>query len=127
MHKYKNKFYLYPNMEFKQVILIRQDLKLPKGKMSVQAAHASTEALLRSHKDDISKWHSEGMKKVVLKVKDKNELIKYKNLAEDHGLVTVLITDAGKTVVEPGTMTCLGIGPDKEEKIDKVTGNLKMV
>ena len=66
------------------------------------------------------------MKKVVLRVKDQKELIKYKNLAEDNGLVNALITDAGRTVVEPGTMTCLGIGPDKEEKIDKVTGNLKM-
>ena len=113
-------------MTLKQVILVRQDLKLPKGKMSAQVAHASTESVLRSHKDDISKWRTEGMKKVVLRVKDQKELIKYKNLAEDNGLVNALITDAGRTVVEPGTMTCLGIGPDKEEKIDKVTGNLKM-
>ncbi len=111
----------------KQVILVRTDLKLPKGKMAVQCAHASTEAVLRSHKDDLTKWRSIGMKKVVLKVTDDKELIKYKNLAEDSGLVTALITDAGRTVVEPGTITCLGIGPDKEEKIDKVTGHLKMV
>ena len=114
-------------MQYKQVIIVRQDLKLPKGKLASQVAHASTESVLRSHKDDISKWRSEGMKKVVLKVEDKKELFKYKQLAEDNSLVTALITDAGKTVVEPGTMTCVGIGPDKEEKIDKVTGNLKMV
>ena len=114
-------------MSLKQVILVRHDLKLPKGKACSQVAHASTESLLRSHKDDITKWRAEGMKKVVLKVADEKELIKYKNLAEDHGLVTALITDAGRTVVEPGTITCLGIGPDKEEKIDKVTGHLKMV
>ncbi|MBR9699082.1 peptidyl-tRNA hydrolase [Candidatus Woesearchaeota archaeon] len=111
----------------KQVILIRQDLKLPKGKMSVQAAHASTESLLRSHKDDVQKWRNQGMKKVVLKVKDEEELIKYKREAEDIGLVTALIQDAGRTVLDPGTTTCLGIGPDKEEKIDKITGKLKMV
>ena len=111
----------------KQVILVRTDLKLPKGKMAVQCSHASTESLLRSHKDDISKWRSEGMKKVVLKVEDDKELFKYKQLAEDIGLVVALITDAGRTVVEPGTITCLGIGPDKEEKIDKITAKLKMV
>ena len=111
----------------KQVIIVRHDLKLPKGKMAAQVAHASTEAVLRSHKDDITKWRTEGMKKVVLRVEDKNELLKYLNLAKDEGLVTSLITDAGRTVVEPGTVTCLGIGPDKEEKVDKVTGNLKMV
>ncbi len=112
---------------YKQVILVRQDLKLPKGKLAAQVAHASTESLLRSHKDDITKWRSEGMKKVVLKVQDDKELLKFKNIAEDNGLVTALITDAGRTVVEPGTITCLGIGPDKEDKIDKISGNLKMV
>ncbi len=114
-------------MSLKQVILVRQDLKLPKGKMAAQVAHAATEALLRSHKDDITKWRTEGMKKVILKVADDKELIKYKNIAEDNGLVAALIIDAGRTVVEPGTMTCLGIGPDREEKIDKVTGNLKIL
>ena len=114
-------------MSYKQVILIRQDLKLPKGKLSVQVAHASVGALVRSHKDDIKKWQSEGMKKVVLKVEDLDKLLEYKKQAEDLGLVIALIEDAGKTVVEPGTVTCLGIGPDKEEKIDKVSGKLKMV
>lgn len=111
----------------KQVILVRKDLKLPKGKLAAQVAHASTEAVLRSHKDDLTKWCSIGMKKVILKVENEKELLKYKNQAEDKGLVTALITDAGRTVVEPGTVTCLGIGPDKEEKIDKITGHLKMV
>jgi PTH2 family peptidyl-tRNA hydrolase len=111
----------------KQVILVRHDLNLPKGKLAIQVAHASTEALLRSHKDDISRWRTGGMKKVALKVDSEKDLFKYKQLAEDAGLITALITDAGKTVVEPGTITCLGIGPAKEEKIDKITGHLKMI
>ncbi len=111
----------------KQVILVRSDLKLPKGKMAVQVAHASSSALIKSHKDYITKWQSEGMKKVVLKVEDLNELLKYKREADDLGIVTALIEDAGKTVVKAGTITCLGIGPDKEEKIDKVSGKLKMM
>jgi len=114
-------------VEYKQVILVREDLKLPKGKLAVQSSHASVSALLKSHKDTISRWKNQGMKKVVLKVKDEEELIKYKKLAEDKGLVTALVADAGRTVVEPGTVTCLGIGPDDEEIIDKVTGDLKMV
>jgi len=111
----------------KQVILVREDLKLPKGKMSAQVAHASVGAMVKSHKDDVKKWQNEGQKKVVLKVSTKEELFKYKLMAEDSGLVTSLITDAGHTVVEPGTITCLGIGPDDEDKIDNVTGKLKMV
>ncbi len=114
-------------MIYKQVILVRQDLKLPKGKLSVQVSHASVNALLKSHKDDVTKWQKQGMKKIVLKVKDMEELLGYKRKAEDHGLITALIEDAGKTVLKPGTITCLGIGPDNEEKIDKVTGNLKCI
>lgn len=114
-------------MEYKQVIVIRNDLKLSKGKLAAQVSHASVEAMLKSHKDDISKWRGQGMKKVVLKVETKEDLIKIKNDAEDNGLVTGLIIDAGKTELPPSTMTCLGIGPAPEEKIDKVTGHLKMV
>ncbi len=113
-------------MDYKQVILVREDLKLQKGKMSAQAAHASVDAVLKSDKKIVSKWRSQGMKKVVLKVNDQAELIKYKNIAEDNGLTTALITDAGHTHVAPGTITCLGIGPDDEKEIDKVTGKLKM-
>lgn len=113
-------------MEYKQVILIRADLKLPKGKSSAQAAHAAVEAVLRSDKSKLKAWHSQGQKKVVLKVKDEKELYKYNQLAKESGLKTAVITDAGKTVVAPGTVTCLAIGPDEEEHIDLITKDLKM-
>ncbi len=95
--------------------------------MSAQASHASVEAVLRSHKDDITAWRDQGMKKSVLAVADQKELLAFKQKAEDAGLVVALITDAGRTHLEPGTMTCLGIGPDEELKIDKVTGQLKLI
>jgi peptidyl-tRNA hydrolase, PTH2 family len=114
-------------MTLKQVILVRADLKLPKGKMSAQAAHAAVEAVIRSDKDDVKKWRNSGMAKIVLKVADKGELYKYNQQAKDAGLITAMITDAGRTVVEPGTVTCCAIGPDDEEKIDEITGKLKIV
>lgn len=113
--------------EYKQVILVRADLKLTRGKAGAQIAHASVESVLRSHKDDIAKWQSQGMKKIILKVQDEKELLEYKQRAEDAGLVAALITDAGHTHLPPGTVTCLGIGPDKAEKIDKVTGTLSLI
>ena len=114
-------------MNLKQVILVRQDLKLPKGKLAAQVAHASVEAILKSHPDIIEDWRREGMKKIILKVKDKEELLLYKREAEDNRLVAALISDAGRTVIEPGTITCLGIVPDKEDKIDKITWILKLI
>jgi len=114
-------------MKYKQVILVREDLKLPRGKLASQSAHASLEAAMKSDKKILELWKKEGAKKVVLNVKDEKELFKLKQQAEDSGLKTALIKDAGHTVVEAGTVTSLGIGPDAEEKIDKVTGKLKMV
>ena len=114
-------------MPYKQVILVREDLKLPKGKLAVQSSHASVDATLKSDKKIVDLWKKEGGKKVVLRVKDEKELFKYKQMAEDFGLKTALIKDAGHTVLEPGTITCLGIGPDEEEKIDKVSGKLRMM
>jgi len=114
-------------MGYKQVILVRADLKLPKGKLAAQVAHASLEAALKSFRETVDDWRSEGGKKVVLKVENQEELVHYKALAQKEKLISALITDAGHTVVEAGTVTCLGIGPDKEDKIDKVTGKLKIL
>ena len=111
----------------KQVILVRQDLKLPKGKLAVQVAHASVDCVLKSDKRIVEKWHSLGMKKSVLKVAGLDELKEYHAKAKNAKLVTALITDAGLTTVPAGTITCLGIGPDEEGKIDKITGKLKLI
>ena len=114
-------------MAYKLVILVREDLNLPKGKLAAQSSHASVDATLKSDKKMVGLWRKEGAKKIVLKVKDEKELFKYRQMAENSGMITALITDAGHTVVEPGTITCLGIGPDEEEKIDRITGKLKMM
>ena len=114
-------------MSFKQVILVRMDLKLPKGKLAVQVAHASVSAAQNSDKKKVDEWSDSGMKKSVLKVSDEKELLKYLQLAKDAGLKTALISDAGRTVLEPGTKTCVGIGPDEEEKIDRITGKLGLL
>jgi PTH2 family peptidyl-tRNA hydrolase len=114
-------------MSLKQVILVRTDLKLPKGKLAAQAAHASVEAVLNSDNKIVQEWRSEGMKKSVLKVTDDKELKSFFIKAKEENLKVALINDAGRTFLKPGTTTCLGIGPDEEEKIDSVTGSLKLL
>ena len=111
----------------KLVVLVRQDLKLPKGKLAAQVAHAAVEATLKSSNAKVSEWRSQGQKKIVLKVNDEKELVDHLKRARAEKLITALITDAGKTCIAPGTKTCLGIGPDSEHKIDKITGKLPMV
>lgn len=113
--------------EYKQVILVRADLKLPKGKIAAQAAHASVSAVLKADKSDVKNWAMEGMKKIALKVIDEKDLYKYIQQAKDAGLVTSVITDAGKTVVAPGTVTCGAIGPCEEEKVDNITSKVPLL
>ncbi len=111
----------------KQVILVRTDLKLPKGKLAAQVAHASVEAVLRSDKKEVGLWREQGMAKIVLKVPDEKALLQYNQCAKDVGLVTALITDAGKTCIAPGTRTCVAIGPDDEERVDQIISELKLL
>ena len=114
-------------MQYKQVILVRSDLKMPKGKLAAQVAHAAIEAALRADKNIMQNWRQNGMTKIVLKVKNLKELHRYLQLAKDAGIATALITDAGRTVFNEPTVTCLGIGPAEEEDIDAVTRDLKMM
>lgn len=114
-------------MSFKQAILVRHDLGLPKGKLAAQAAHAAVEAALRAPKGDMDSWRREGMAKIVLKVADEKELYKYIQQAKDDGLATAIISDAGHTVVEPGTVTCGAIGPAHEDAVDAIISALKLL
>lgn len=113
--------------KYKQIILLRADLKLPLGKACAQVAHASVEAVLKSNEKVVMAWREEGMPKIVVKAADEKELVRYFQQAKEQGLAVSLITDAGRTVVAPGTKTCVGIGPDREERVDAVTRLLKLV
>ena len=114
-------------MALKQVIVVRADLKLAKGKLAAQASHASVDAMLKADDASVKMWRAEGMKKVVLKVENVEELLGILKQAQAARLPVALITDAGLTHLEPGTTTCLGIGPAEEERINKVTGHLKLI
>jgi len=110
----------------KQVILVSKALKLSKGKLASQCSHASVEAVLKSDKKKVEEWRKFS-KKVILKVEDEKELLKFKKSADENKLINALIKDAGLTEIPPGTITCLAIGPDEDKKIDKITGKLKML
>jgi peptidyl-tRNA hydrolase, PTH2 family len=111
----------------KQVIVVNQSLKLPKGKLAAQVAHAAVAAFLEASDEARMEWLGEGMPKVVVQVQDEVELHRLLDQALLEGIPAELIEDAGRTVVLEGTITCLGLGPAPDEKIDRLTGELRLL
>ncbi|WP_455367871.1 peptidyl-tRNA hydrolase Pth2 [[Eubacterium] cellulosolvens] len=116
--------------QYKQAILVRTDLKMGKGKIAIQVAHASVSAAERArvyHPLWWGRWLNEGQCKVALKVAGKEEIFTFKEHAERESLPTYLVEDRGLTQIPPGSITCLGIGPGPTEKIDRLTGQLPLL
>ncbi|MCQ5376680.1 MAG: peptidyl-tRNA hydrolase Pth2 [Candidatus Methanomethylicia archaeon] len=116
--------------EYKQAIVVRQDLKMSKGKTAAQVAHAaisSFEAAKRRRPAWAEAWLAEGQKKVILKAPTLEEILSLEKSAALESLPFAIIADAGLTELEPGTVTCLGVGPAPSPLIDKVTGKLKLL
>ncbi len=116
--------------DYKQVMVVRDDLGMSKGKLSVQVAHASLSAAEKARKKNpewYEEWLNERQKKVVVKVSSEEKLEELKKEAEIQNLPNNLVRDAGLTELSPNTSTVLGIGPAPNEEIDKVTGNLKLL
>lgn len=112
----------------KQVIVVRKDLDMGKGKIAAQVAHASFGAARSAASRNMEEWEREGSKKVVLKTEGGQEdLIDLQGNAKRMGLATFLVKDAGKTQLEPGTVTALGIGPNEDGDIDRIVGHLKLL
>jgi peptidyl-tRNA hydrolase, PTH2 family len=114
---------------YKQIIIIRNDLKLGKGKIAAQASHASLEAyLLASRKTPklTEEWLSYGQKKIVLKVESRKELLDVFKEVKSF-FPAVLIKDAGLTQLKEPDYTCVGVGPIKESEIDRFTKKYKLL
>jgi len=112
---------------WKQVILVRKDIRMSQGKLAAQVAHASIESYKKSPFEYQLEWEAWGAKKVILKVDTLKEMIEIFEKAKKANLPNALIKDAGRTEVPPGTVTTLAIGPCLSEEVDKITGHLKML
>ena len=123
----------------KMCIVIRSDLKNTKGekvrsgKIVAQACHSAESFLTNQRQgkkicfelsDEQANWLDTGRTKIVLKVNSEKELVEIFQEAKKKGLTAHMITDAGRTEFDGPTKTCVSIGPNYAEDIDKVTGHL---
>jgi len=135
-------------MNVKQVLVIRKDLKMRRGKEIAQCCHASLAIFFNrmeehyfNHSDggndyamwvcemtpEMEYWKTHSFVKVCLVVHSEEELLEIVNSAKLENLPVSLITDNGTTEFHGvATNTCCAIGPDLSEKIDKITGHLSL-
>jgi PTH2 family peptidyl-tRNA hydrolase len=131
--------------EYKQVIILRKDLNMRKGKMVAQGAHASVAAITQhafkaDGKDesvdflcipltpDIKYWLNDHFTKITAGVDSEEELVKLYEQAKEAGIRCSMIVDSGHTEFKLiPTKTAVAIGPDEVSKIDKITGHLKLI
>lgn len=119
MHQYDN---------YKLVLVIRTDLKMGKGKVAAQCAHAAVAAYKSAtkYKTVLTAWEECGQAKITVKVDSEKALHEVARNARAIGLLTNLIQDAGHTQVPSGSRTVCAIGPGPAGMIDQVTGHLKL-
>jgi PTH2 family peptidyl-tRNA hydrolase len=115
-------------MAVKLVAVVRTDLGMGRGKIAAQVAHAAVAATLGSLGGaDFAAWLREGQPKVVLKVTTVDQLQDVVRRAQAAGLPVELVSDAGRTQVAPGTLTCCAVGPADSDRIDAVTTGLALL
>ncbi|MDY6946953.1 MAG: aminoacyl-tRNA hydrolase [Pseudomonadota bacterium] len=126
-------------MEHKQVIVLRKDLNMRKGKMVAQGAHASLRAILMlGHQEQnnfvipldprLEPWLLGRFKKICVSVNSEAQLLALHEAAQAAGLICALIKDAGLTEFgNVPTYTALAVGPDREDLVDAITGTLPLL
>ena len=126
-------------MKLKQVIVLRKDLNMRKGKMVAQGAHACVSVALNiayragftetdPEVKEFARWLLEGATKICVSVDSEEELRRIYKEAQDAGIITSYIVDKGTTEFHgEATPTAVAIGPADAEKIDKITGKLKLL
>jgi peptidyl-tRNA hydrolase, PTH2 family len=126
----------------KQVIVMRKDLGMRKGKMIAQGAHASLRVLLLAgaFTDEsraafaialtpaMAAWLGGRFTKVCVSVDSEAALDAVVAKATAAGVPCALITDAGKTEFHGvPTKTCCAIGPAWTAEVDAITGDLPLL
>lgn len=117
------------NYDYKQILVMRKDLNMRKGKLIAQGAHASLAVVLH-HRDhpDVVGWLEGRFAKIVVYVNSEDELFEIHDKALEAGILCELILDAGFTEFGGvSTYTCCAIGPAKVEDINEVTGHLPLL
>lgn len=121
--------------EVKMVLVVRQDLKMGKGKAAAQCSHATlalykkiTDAASDAYNPEmVRRWeYGNGQAKITLQVPNQEEMDILFAQAISLGVNAYIVHDAGRTQIAAGLATVLGLGPAPKAVLDEITGLLKL-
>ncbi|KAI3391549.1 hypothetical protein diail_7169 [Diaporthe ilicicola] len=125
--------------ECKLILVVRTDLGMTKGKIAAQCGHATLACFKSLSKAAsasgpsspaarlLQRWERHGQAKVALQTKSADEMHELMAKARSLGITAEVIADAGRTQIDPGSLTVLGVGPAPKSAVDQVTGHLKLL
>ena len=119
----------YVDNAVKMVLVVNSELKMGKGKTAAQVGHAAVSATLKAGQNnplELDSWLKSGQKKICVKA-NYDEIKQLVSKANLDGIQTVEITDAGKTQIPSGSLTVVAFGPCEDEKLESLTGHLKLL
>lgn len=112
----------------KQLFIVRQDLKMGKGKIAGQCCHGAIKSYLLTDSDKRDLWDKEyDYTKIICKVKSLPELLYYQSECEKRNIPHFLVKDKGRTQIPEDTITVLAIGPEYSSVLDEFTKDLKLL
>lgn len=117
----------------KLALIVRGDLKMSKGKTAAQCAHAAVMCYQSAAQGSkvqhavLQNWCHMGQPKIVLRVDSYEQLSGLQLQAEQAKVVASMVRDAGRTQLEAGTATVLGLGPAPAADLDKLVAHLKLL
>lgn len=136
------------SQKIKQVIVVRTDLNMRKGKIAAQACHASLKVFLDRSQiqaysvnevmqydlvvnnltEQMVEWIKESFTKIVVGCKTEEDIYRLARKAEELHIPYAVIVDNGFTEFQGNrTTTCIAIGPDNSDKIDLLTGDYSLL
>ena len=119
-----------PTFRYKQIIVLRTDLKMSRGKIAAQAGHAAVSAAEEARQSFSNWWKAwieEGQCKIAVRVESEQELLELQRKAKEMKLPSALVIDRGLTELPSDTITCLGIGPAPSSQVDQIAGKLHLL
>ena len=116
--------------KLKMVFIVNHELKMGKGKIAAQVAHAAVKATLACGERDptlLDAWFKTGQKKICVKGDSAQHLDQLSINAKKNGILANKIHDAGHTQIPAGSFTVLALGPCRDEDVEIITGDLKLL